>query len=112
MKIVDRDSVKAAVGVSRARGDLEANLHPDLLITPTFVGVGDTMTVIVTVRDSRSGKLVDTRVASGKFAVSNPEAAIPGLVKGVLDQIESLTHARTLTRVRMSKPPVPPTFRK
>jgi TolB-like protein len=104
MKIVDRDSVKAAVGVSRARGDLEASLHPDLLITPTFVGVGDTMTVIVTVRDSRSGKLVDTRVASGKFAVSNPEAAIPGLVKGVVDQVESLTHMPSFSRVLMLKP--------
>ena len=108
LRIVDRDSVNAATSISRARNDLEAALHPDLLVTPTFVGVGDTMTVIVTVRDSRSGRVMGTRVASGKFAVSNPEAAIPGLVKGVLDQVESLTHAVPFTRVMLSKPPVPP----
>ena len=108
LRIIDRDSVNAATSISRARNDLEASLHPDLLVTPTFVGVGDTMTVIVTVRDSRSGRVMGTRVASGKFAVSNPEAAIPGLVKGVLDQVESLTHAVPSTRVMLSKPPVPP----
>jgi hypothetical protein len=93
------------MAVSRVRSDVEKALKPDLLISPTFVGYGDSMTVLVTIRDIRKGLPNGVRVASAKFAVASSEASIPSLVQGVISQAENLI--RTPTIVRM-KPNVPP----
>ena len=103
--VVDPDSVEAVMAVSRVRTDVEKALKPDLLISPTFVGYGDSMTVLVTIRDIRKGLPNGVRVASAKFAVASSEASIPSLVQGVISQAENLI--RTPTIVRM-KPNVPP----
>ena len=103
--VVDPDSVEAVMAVSRVRSDVEKALKPDLLISPTFVGYGDSMTVLVTIRDIRKGLPNGVRVTSAKFAVASSEASIPSLVQGVISQAEELI--RTPTIVRM-KPNVPP----
>jgi serine/threonine protein kinase len=103
--VVDPDSVEAVMAISRGRSDVEKALKPDLLISPAFVGDGDSMTVLVTIRDIRHGLPNGVRVASAKFSVANSETSIPGLVQGVISQAESLI--RTPNIVRM-KPNVPP----
>jgi serine/threonine protein kinase len=109
--VVDPDSVNAVLSVSRMRSDLEKTLKPDLLIAPTLVGYGDSMTVLVTIRDIRQGRANGVRVASAKFAASNPEASIPGLVQGVMSQIEGLVRTPTVVRMKPQVPP-PGTYRR
>jgi serine/threonine-protein kinase len=84
--VVDPDSVALVLSQTRVRSEVEKALRPNILISPTFAGRGDTMTVIVTVRDSRAG----TRVASARFDVSNPDAVMPSLLQTLVEQIESL----------------------
>jgi serine/threonine-protein kinase len=104
--VVDPDSVEAALAVSRVRSDVEKSLKPDVLISPSLVGGGDTMTVLVTVRDLRSGLANGARVVTARFAVNDPESAIPGLVKGVQSQIENLLRMPTVVRMK-PRPPAP-----
>jgi hypothetical protein len=104
--VVDGDSVNAVLSVSRVRSDVEAALKPDIIITPTFAGMGDTMTVILTMRDLRAGPGFAVRTASGRFSVSNPGPALGVIVSGVVNQMESLT--RIPTFVKVGKPPRPP----
>jgi serine/threonine protein kinase len=101
--IVDADSVDAASAQVRGRGDLERALKPDVVISPQFVGNGDTMTVLVTVRDTRNPQL-GVRIASGKFRVDDPDASIPALVALVGAQLENLNR----TRVHRMNAPAPP----
>ena len=103
--MVDADSVRSALAVSRVRTHVDATLKPDVIITPTFVGAGDSMTVILTLRDLRGGP-GGMRTASAKFALANADAALPGIVKGVVSQMESLVRAPALMRV--GKPPQAP----
>ena len=84
--VVDPDSVAIVLSQTRVRSDVEKALKPNVLITPTFAGAGDTMTVIVTMRDARAG----TRVASARFAVNNPDVIVPTLVETLIQQLESL----------------------
>ena len=103
--VVDPDSVNAVLSVSRVRTDVEKALKPDILIAPSLVGFGDSMTVLVTVRDIRNGLPNGARVASSKFAASDPEASIPGLVQGVMSQVENLLRTPTIVRMRPPSPP-------
>ena len=97
--VVTADSVNAALAVSRVRSDVEKALKPDILISPTFVGMGDTMTVLVTIRDVRLGGR-GTRVISTKFVSSEPEKSIPATVQSVIEQLESLAHMPGFVNVR------------
>ena len=97
--VVDPDSVESALSVSRARSDVEKALKPDLLISSSIVGAGDSMTVLVTVRDVRTGAY-GTRVASTRFETSDPEKSIPKLVLTVVEQVESLSHMPGFVRMR------------
>ena len=94
--LVDEDSVAAVLKVTRVRATVEKMLNADVVITPSFVGVGDTMTVLVTLRDASNPHL-GTRIASGKFRVSQPEPAVPPLVELVGAQLESLRQPRGFT---------------
>jgi serine/threonine-protein kinase len=88
-QVVDADSVSAVLRTTRSRADIERMLSPDLIITPTFAGVGDTMTVLVTMRDLKNPHF-GMRVASGKFQVGDPDKSIPALIKLVGAQLDNL----------------------
>jgi hypothetical protein len=105
MSVVDPDSVSAVLAVTRSRADVESSLKPDLLITPTVVGAGDSMSVIVTIRDVKSGNAYGTRVASSRINVNDPEVSIPGLVQSIIGQVESLS--RMPVTFRFVKPNQP-----
>jgi serine/threonine protein kinase len=105
LTVVDPDSVSAVLAVTRERTHVEKTLKPDMLISQSLVGVGDTMSVIVTIRDMHAGNVYGARVASAKFAVSDPEASIPGLVQSVLGQVESLS--KTPVTFRFVRPNMP-----
>ncbi len=88
--LVHADSVNAVLETTRTRADVERLLRADLLITPTFVGTGDTMTVLVTMRDSRNPSF-GTRIASGKFRVDDPGPSVPAIVELVGAQLDNLS---------------------
>jgi len=94
--VVDPDSVNAVLAQSRVRTDVENALKPDVLISPVFAGPptpGDSMTMIVTIRDVRGISAMRSGVASIRFAVSDPEKAIPELVQSVMQQLEQQARA-------------------
>src|SRR5215212_546391 len=96
--VVDPDSVAQVLAVSRVRSDVEKALHPDLLITPSLVGAGESMTVMLTLRDVHN-VAYGTRIASQRFSLNDPEASIPSLMKNLVQQLESLSTAPTFVRV-------------
>ncbi len=49
--LVDQDSVRSALAKAPSREDIVKLLQPDVLISHTYAGVGDTVSIIVTVRD-------------------------------------------------------------
>lgn len=116
--LVAPDSVRAVLATTRERSEVEKALSPDLLLSPSFVGNvnGDTMTVMITIRDIRSGMPYGTRVASTRFAVNDADSAIPGLISSVMSQIESLRKMPTFIRVErgmpMARPMVAPPGKK
>ena len=91
--VVDADSVDAVLKVTRVRSTVEKMLNADIVISPSFVGTGDTLTALVTLRDA-SNPQGGTRIASGKFRVSQPEPSVPPLVELVGAQLESLRQPR------------------
>ena len=91
--VVDEDSVSAVLKVTRVRSSVEQMLNADIVISPSFVGAGDTLTALVTLRDA-SNPQSGTRIASGKFRVSQPEPSVPPLVELVGAQLESLRQPR------------------
>jgi TolB-like protein len=105
--VVDADSVNAVLQKSRSSAELQRQLAPDLLISSTFVGAGDSMTVLVTVRDLKS-RGSGVRIASGKFEVDNTEASIPALVRLVGAQVDNLRQTWTVHMAPAAKPAVAP----
>jgi serine/threonine protein kinase len=92
--VVDEDSVKRVLETTRTRTSVERMTSADIMITPTFAGMGDTVTVLVTLRDVKN-PAVGSRVASGKIQVSDPAPAIPALVKLIDAQLQSMHAMRT-----------------
>jgi hypothetical protein len=101
--VVDEDSVNAVLKVTRVRSTVEQMLNADIVISPSFVGTGDTLTALVTLRDA-SNPQSGTRIASGKFRVSQPEPSVPPLVELVGAQLESLRQPRAFQFIA-PKPP-------
>jgi eukaryotic-like serine/threonine-protein kinase len=106
--LVDQDSVRAVLEQTRSRPDVERILNPDVLIEPTFVGTGDSATVIVTLRDLKNPSGFGLRVASAKISQSNPDADLNRVVQLVVAQLHELSHAPT--GYRAVRPPKPPSL--
>ncbi|MEO5590702.1 MAG: hypothetical protein ABIS03_14025 [Gemmatimonadaceae bacterium] len=88
---------------------LENTLKPDVLISPTIVGTGDSLTIVITTREMRmtpGGSNVGTRVSSVKIGADNPQASLAGVVSGVMNQVDELL--RQPIYVRFQRPPSSP----
>ncbi len=101
--VIDADSVATAVAASRGVVAIQRAVDADLLISPSFVGAGDTMTVLVTIRDGANAR-TGMRVASGKFIVSDPAPSIPAIVRLVGTQLDNLASPWTVKMVIPSAP--------
>jgi serine/threonine protein kinase len=98
--VVSADSVNQVLAGTRVRSEVEKALTPDILVSPSIVGIpGDSLTVIVTIRDIRMGAAHGTRVASKKIAASDIASALPALTNDILSQVESLKKMPTFLRV-------------
>jgi hypothetical protein len=101
--VVSADSVRRVLNATRVRSEVEKALSPDIMITPTVVGIpGDSLTVLVTIRDIRLGSSYGTRVASVKIPSGDPASAMSDLTNKIFSQIENLSKTPIMPR-----PPAP-----
>jgi hypothetical protein len=97
--VVSADSVRQVLSATRVRSEVEKALSPDIMITPTVVGVpGDSITVLVTIRDIRLGSAYGTRVASVKVPAGDPASVMSDLTSRIFSQIESLSRTPIVPR--------------
>ncbi|HXV16547.1 MAG TPA: serine/threonine-protein kinase [Gemmatimonadaceae bacterium] len=98
--LIDQDSVRSALATAANREDIIKDLQPDVLITHTFAGVGvsDTVSIIVTVRDLRASSSFGIRVTSAKMVAANAEYYVGPVLQSILKQIDDLSRAPTIYR--------------
>ena len=98
--LIDQDSVRDAVSTAANREDIIRTLQPDVMITHTFagVGLGDTVSIIVTVRDLRANSSFGIRVTSAKMVAANAEFYVGPMLQSILKQVDDLSRAPTIYR--------------
>ncbi|MGH9419711.1 MAG: protein kinase domain-containing protein, partial [Thermoanaerobaculia bacterium] len=74
--LVDQDSVRDVLAQTRSRPAVERMLNPDVMIEQTYAGIGDSVTMIVTLRDRRNPSGFGVRVASTKISQSPPDSDV------------------------------------
>jgi hypothetical protein len=96
--LVDQDSVRAVLAQTRSHNDVERILRPDVLISPSYAGFGDTLSAIVTLRDLKNPSGFGVRVSSTKVVPDDPSAYVGQAVQAVMKQLADLKHAPTVYR--------------
>ena len=88
---IDQDEVRSAQARTANRDEAAKILHPDVMVFPGFVGTGDTLQVVVTVWDMRSGSSYGLHVTSSKVIASMGEHFIGPLVQSTMRQLNDLS---------------------
>ena len=96
--LVDQDSVRDAVSHSSSRDEAAKILKPDIMVSPNYVGSGDTVSVVVTVWDMRRTSSYGIRVTSSKLVPGHPDAYLGPIVQSILKQLEDLPRETTIYR--------------
>jgi len=96
--LIDQDSVRGAVAKSSSREDAERILQPDVLISPTYSGTGDTVSIIVSVRDLRNSSSFGIRVTSTKLILHLADAYVGPIMQSILKQVDDLSKAPSIYR--------------
>ncbi len=69
---------------------------PEVLVTPSYSGTGDTVKVSISVRDLRTSSTYGARVVSAKVMPAYPQYYLAPIVQAVLKQLEDLSRAPTI----------------
>ena len=93
---VDQDSVRNVIAHTSSRDEAARVLKPDVLISPSYVGSGETVSVLVTVWDLRSNSSYGIRVTSTKLEPSKPELYLGSLVQSVMKQLDDLNRSPSI----------------
>lgn len=88
--MVDQDSVHGAIGRTQSSDEVVKMLEPEVMITPSFSGTGDTVRISISVRDLRRGSPYGIRSVSMKTYPAYPQYYVGPLVKAVLKQLDDL----------------------
>ena len=96
--LIDQDSVRGAIAKSSSREDAEKILQPDVLISPTYSGTGDTVSIIVSVRDLRNSSSFGIRVTSTKLILHLADAYVGPIMQSILKQVDDLAKAPSIYR--------------
>ena len=96
--LIDQDSVRGAMAKSGSREDTERILQPDVLISPTYSGAGDTVSVIVSIRDLRNNSSFGIRVTSAKLILHLADAYVGPVMQSILKQVDDLSKAPSIYR--------------
>jgi uncharacterized lipoprotein YddW (UPF0748 family) len=87
--LVDQDSVRGVLGRTASRDEAVKILQPEVLVTPSFVGTGDTVKIYVSVRDLRNNGV---RVLSADVMPAYPQYYLAPIVQAVLKRLEEVSH--------------------
>jgi serine/threonine protein kinase len=93
---VNQDSVRDAIAHTSSRDEAARVLKPDVLVSPSYVGTGEVVSVLVTVWDLRSNSSYGIRVTSSKLEPSKPELYLGPLVQSVMKQLDDLNRTPTI----------------
>jgi hypothetical protein len=107
--VVDQDSVRAVLARTRVREEVTKALHPDLLVSATFMP-GDSIIMMVVSRDA-TGTVAGsgTRIATLKFSPNEPVRDLDIAIRSVLGHLEELRRApRRVYKVDIPPVPKPP----
>lgn len=96
--LIDQDSVRGAIAKSSSREEAERILQPDVLISPTYSGTGDTVSIIVSVRDLRNSSSFGIRVTSTKLILHLADAYVGPIMQSILKQVDDLSKAPSIYR--------------
>jgi hypothetical protein len=95
---IDQSEVRAAQARTSSRDEAAKILRPDVMVFPGFVGTGDTVQVMVTVWDMRSGSSFGLHVTSSKIITSQGEHFIGPLVQSTMKQLNDLAKVQIGSR--------------
>ncbi|HVF40878.1 MAG TPA: hypothetical protein VM939_13340, partial [Gemmatimonadaceae bacterium] len=107
--LVDQDSVREVLKKSRDMSVLRSALKPDIVISSAFLGTGDSLTVMFTMRDLSDQTRVGVRMPTSPVRLGDPGSLSPG-IKLVLKNLDDLARAPKKVQVFQTVPrPVPNT---
>ncbi|HVD59798.1 MAG TPA: hypothetical protein VNC11_02930, partial [Gemmatimonadaceae bacterium] len=84
------DALRAALGDKEALSLTDGG-ESDLVVTPTYVGSGDTVTLNISVRDLRKNT-AGIRVLHAKVMPAYPQYYVDAVVKAVVKMIDEMAH--------------------
>ncbi|MFN2601586.1 MAG: serine/threonine-protein kinase [Gemmatimonadaceae bacterium] len=88
------DALRSAV--DKGDGYSLVDSDPEVLVTPTYTGTGDTVKVSISVRDLRSSSTYGIRVLNSKVMPAYPQYYVETIVKAVMKQLDDVQHAPTI----------------
>jgi eukaryotic-like serine/threonine-protein kinase len=93
---IDQDSVRGVLGHTDSRDEAVKILHPDVLVSPSYTGAGDTVKITVSVRDLRPGSTYGIHLISARVMPAYPQYYLAPIVQAVLKQLDDLSRAPTI----------------
>ena len=94
--LVDQQESRDAVASSSSRDEAVRTLKPDVLISQTYSGTGDTVKVTVTVRDMKGTSTYGTRMLSSRVMPAYPQYYVNTIVQAILKQLDDLQKAPSI----------------
>ena len=94
--LVDQDSVRGVLAHTQSRDEAVRILRPDVLVSQSYAGAGDTVKITVAVRDLRSNSTYGMRMISVKVMPAHPQYYLGPIVQAVLKQLDDLSRAPTI----------------
>ena len=94
--LVDQAESRDAVARSSSRDEAVGTLKPDVLISQTYSGTGDTVKVTVTIRDMKGTSTYGTRMLSSRVMPAYPQYYVNTIAQAVAKQLEDLQKAPSI----------------
>lgn len=94
--LVDQGESRDAVARSSSRDEAVRTLKPDVLVSQTYSGTGDTVKVTVTIRDMKGTSTYGTRMLSSRVMPAYPQYYVNTIVQAVLKQLDDLQKAPSI----------------
>ena len=88
--------MRGVLGRTDSRDEAVRVLHPDVLVSPSYAGTGDTVKITVTVRDMRPGSTYGMHLISARVMPAYPQYYLAPIVQAVLKQLEAVSKAPTI----------------
>ena len=88
------DAIRGSV--DKGEGFSLVDSDPEVVVTPSYTGTGDTVKVSISVRDLRSSSTFGIRVISSRVMPAYPQYYVETIAKAVMKTLDDLQHAPTI----------------